>query len=128
MRRPAAQTLAFGGPRDPFAVLDWAAWQTGRYVAVEPDAGGDPVAVRRSLLVQARKALRPFARDLMCLVTDGAIRFGWHGGRGYLHLTTRCQSEPSLPTPAGRVLFDAGRDEGIVEAPLLRRRAAVRAA
>ena len=122
MRRPGTLTLPFGGPRDPWEVLDWAAWQTGRYVAVEPDAGGDPVAVRRRLLVQARHALRPF-RDLTCAVSD-AIRFGWHGGRGYLTLTTRCQCEPSHPTPSGRVLFDAGHDEGIVEAPLLRRRVA----
>lgn len=88
-----------------WSVLDWAAHRTGaRYVGVEPDAGGEPVVVRRKLLVDARRALRPFRADLGCTVEPGVLRFSWHGGRGGLALVTRILSEAGARQPDGTVV------------------------
>ena len=118
-----------GRDGDPWGLLTWASGQKGReFVAVEPDQGGVPVCIRRRLLIDSKRALRPF-RDLRASVADGALRFRWRGGRGGLDLRCKASNEPGALRPDGTIMFVAlhVEDSGLREAPVLlraRRRAA----
>lgn len=68
---------------DPRLLLGPLLAERSKYVCVHVDNWN--VAVERSRLLRARRALRPF-RDLTASIDPSALRFGWHGGRGGLVL------------------------------------------
>lgn len=55
-----------------------------KYILFDAE-GSAPVAIRRTKLQEASKALR--FGDVTCALDSRGLRFGWHGGRGGLLLT-----------------------------------------